>query len=268
MAKQSETVGYDQESKELNENSLQLFNAAKAFERKFIEIKENPKDYKEAISPKPIKKRPNSAKPGKKQLSMINNLARERFGSPSETTPKKENSRIKNKDFHEKNTDKKPTNIIEEAGHLINFTEKSDHANSTLMDGLVSLGHDHHFANINVNDNELEKSEATSKNRELESKNSNLSFSTNNSRSNNKKAVSKKVEKYGSGSLEDMGIKSRISPIFENVLNKSDGRFYMLGHQKGLTVLGTYLLALFSLRNREINLLQQYFTSFFGWKNS
>ena len=233
MAKQSETVGYDQESKELNENSLQLFNAAKAFERKFIEIKENPKDYKEAISPKPIKKRPNSAKPGKKQLSMINNLARERFGSPSETTPKKENSRIKNKDFHEKNI-KKPTNIIEEAGHLINFTEKSDHANSTLMDGL-SLGHDHHFANINVNDNELEKSEATSK-----SKNSNLSFSSNNSRSNNKKVVSKKVEKYGSGSLEDMAIKSRISPIFENVLNKSDGRFYMLGHQKGLTVLGNY----------------------------
>ena len=240
MAKQSETVGYDQESKELNENSLQLFNAAKAFERKFIEIKENPKDYKEAISPKPIKKRPNSAKPGKKQLSMINNLARERFGSPSETTPKKENSRIKNKDFHEKNTNKKPTNIIEEAGHLINFTEKSDHANSTLMDGLVSLGHDHHFANINVNGNELEKSEATSKNRELESKNSNLSFSSNNSRSNNKKVVSKKVEKYGSGSLEDMGIKSRISPIFENVLNKSDGRFYMLGHHKGLTVLGIY----------------------------
>ena len=233
MAKQSETVGYDQESKELNENSLQLFNAAKAFERKFIEIKENPKDYKEAISPKPIKKRPNSAKPGKKQLSMINNLARERFGSPSETTPKKENSRIKNKDFHEKNT-KKPTNIIEEAGHLINFTEKSDHANSTLMDGLVSLGHDHHFANINVNDNELEKSEATSKNRKLESKNSNES------RSNNKKVVSKKVEKYGNGSLEDMGIKSRISPIFENVLNKSDGRFYMLGHQKGLTVLGIH----------------------------
>ena len=36
MAKQSETVGYDQESKEINENSLQLFNAAKAFERKFI----------------------------------------------------------------------------------------------------------------------------------------------------------------------------------------------------------------------------------------
>jgi hypothetical protein len=126
---------------------------------------------------------------------MINNLARERFGSPSET-PKNdvENSRIGNysdtekKNFHKK----KPTNI--ESGHLINFTEKSDHANSTLMDGL-SLGHDHHFANI-VSD-ELEKSEA-SKNRELESKNSNLS-----SRS---KKVAKKIEKYGGGSNgEDVG---------------------------------------------------------------
>ena len=193
---------------------------------------------------------------------MINNLARERFGSPSETPSKNdvENSRIgnysdKKKNFHKK----KPTNIIEEAGHPINFTEKSDHANSTLMDGL-SLGHDHHFANI-VND-ELEKSDA-SKNRELESKNSNNLSS--NSRS---KKVVKKVEKYaGSGiSLEDMG-KSRISPIFENVLNKSDGRFYMLGHQKGLTVLGNYLCASGTIFTRrqfffsEIELFL-YFTSF------
>ena len=241
VAKQSATVGYDQESKELDENSLQLFNAAKAFERKFIEIKENPKDYKEAISPKP-KKRQNSAAAnrklvGKKQLSMINNLARERFGSPSET-PKNdvENSRIIGK--YDSNTEKKnfpkkkPTNIEEQAGHLINFTEKSDHANSTLMDGL-SLGHDHHFANIVISD-ELEKSEA-SKNRELESKNSNLLLSSNRS-----KKVVKKVEKYGGGSGDDDVGKSRISPIFENVLNKSDGRFYMLGHQKGLTVLGKY----------------------------
>ena len=69
---------------------------------------------------------------------MINNLARERFGSHSEEQKSdKINDVSKSSALHKKkllNVD----NIL---------TEKSDHANSTLMDG-VSLGHEHHFANI------------------------------------------------------------------------------------------------------------------------
>ena len=70
---------------------------------------------------------------------MINNLARERFGShhSEEQKSDKINDVSKSSALHKKkllNVD----NIL---------TEKSDHANSTLMDG-VSLGHEHHFANI------------------------------------------------------------------------------------------------------------------------
>ena len=67
---------------------------------------------------------------------MINNLARERFGPHSEEQSDKINDVSKSSALHKKK--------------LLNvdiLTEKSDHANSTLMDG-VSLGHEHHFANI------------------------------------------------------------------------------------------------------------------------
>ena len=50
--------------------------------------------------------------------------------------------------------------------------------------------------------------------------------------SSSKKSV-KNVEKY-------FDPHSRISPIFENVLEKRDDRFYLLGKQKDITILGIY----------------------------
>ena len=99
-----------------------------------------------------------------------------------------------------------------------NITEKSDQAaNSTLMDG-ISLGHDNnHFANIKKEVVQDQVEEVIS----LKSKNS--TSLKNSSKKSSSGAV--KIENY----YEKNSVKSRISPLFENILSKSDERFYLIG---------------------------------------
>ena len=236
VAKQSKTIGYETEASDMKEDAIKLFNAAKAFEMKFKQIKEKPLDYKEAISPKPARKSVKRPKtPVKKQLHMINNLAKERFGEPlseeghnsksQALVVTSKNQRVsKIHEFHKSVTKNVLTppkaQFHNEEVHL---TEKS---NSTMMDG-ISLGHDNtnHFANIDNIRDDVEKVEE-SKSIEIRTKNS------------SKRSMARKVEKYQIQEKRSISPhESRISPIFENVLSKSNERLFRIGNQKGLTIL-------------------------------
>ena len=231
VSKQSKTIGYETEASDMKEDANKLFNAAKAFEMKFKQIKEKPLDYKEAISPKPARKSVKRPKtPVKKQLHMINNLAKERFGEPvsehghskSQAVVTSKNQRVsKINELHKSVTKNVLTPQAQFHNDEVHLTEKS---NSTMMDG-ISLGHDsNHFANIDNVKDDVEKVE-DSQSIEIRTKNS------------SKRTMTRRVEKYEIHDRRSISPQSRISPIFENVLNKSNERLFRIGNQKGLTIL-------------------------------
>lgn len=150
LTKSARSLGYDDQCSSLAYDLERLSNAAKTFERKFHEVSAN---LKPSSSPKKEKRK-------KLDIGMVNNLAKERFGTPNK--PRKitnETSLRSNKVFEmrpsahakgkESTINSKAPSIEESAldKNCCISPQKSredvhDHVNSTLMDG-VSLGLDH-----------------------------------------------------------------------------------------------------------------------------